>query len=82
LTITICYSKQLYDIIVNPECKIHEVLSVLSERNMIPSLEELSSDIFSERQQKNISMECTFKEAYIYQGDKLLMIQQGRDEFE
>lgn len=75
LTITICYARQQYDIMVNPESKIHEVLSVLSERNMIPSLDELETDIFSERQQKSISMECTFKEGHIYQGDKLHMIQ-------
>lgn len=75
LTITICYAGQQYDIMVNPESKIQDVLLVLSERNMIPRLDELNKDIFSERQKKPISMECTFQGAHIYQGDKLLMMQ-------
>lgn len=70
MTITISREQEEYDIKINPENSIQEVLRILGERGML-SLQEVPLLIYSVRKKRYIATEQTFRQAGIYQGDRL-----------
>lgn len=70
MNITICNGKEQYDIQTNSDNQVQEVLRILEERGML-SLAEVPQKVYSERKKRYIETERTFRQAGIYQGDKL-----------
>lgn len=70
MTITISMEQDQYDIMTNPDNSIQGVLQILGERGML-SLQEVPLLVYSVRKKRYIATEQTFRQAGIYQGDRL-----------
>ena len=70
MTITISMDQDQYDIMTNPDNSIQGVLQILGERGML-SLQEVPLLVYSVRKKRYIATEQTFRQAGIYQGDRL-----------
>lgn len=68
--ITISQGQTCYDIKVNQDNTVKEVLHVLRDAGIL-SFNELTEQVYSVRKKRTININKTFRQAGIYQGDSI-----------
>lgn len=72
ITISIQYNSRQMDIQVNDEQRIEDTLHILTENKYLPALVDVENvKIRSDRNRRYINGRLTYKQAEIYNGDRL-----------
>lgn len=71
MIITILTEKTEYDIMTDSENQIKDTLQILLEKGLLPKKAQECREVYSVRRKRMVSVESTYVESGIYQGDIL-----------